>query len=198
MVKSKKLSRGSLAVFLLALVLACSLFVGVTGAFFTDNDSASISNGSNSFGEIHITATESSAGAWAATEATTGYVMPGSSYGATITVSNLSTEDVKITALTVTGTVTINGHAYTVEQINAATGLTCTVTTQSGLAANAVLAKDASKTVAIAFEIDTSVGNTVTINEVEETLNSKDSSALTPIVVALSVSVEAIQTTNNA
>ena len=40
MVKSKKLSRGSLAVLLLALVLSLSMVVGITGAWFTDKFNA--------------------------------------------------------------------------------------------------------------------------------------------------------------
>jgi hypothetical protein len=54
MVKSKKLSRGSLAVLLLALLLAVSMVVGLTGAWFTDKD-----NGSSSlpftFGSVAVT-----------------------------------------------------------------------------------------------------------------------------------------------
>ena len=53
MVKSKKLSRGSLAVLLMALMLALSMVVGMTGAWFTDKD-AGDSTGTLTFGTIAI------------------------------------------------------------------------------------------------------------------------------------------------
>ena len=53
MVKSKKLSRGSLAVLLLALMLALSMVVGITGAWFTSSVSK-VDNTGKKFGEVTI------------------------------------------------------------------------------------------------------------------------------------------------
>ena len=55
MVKSKKLSRGSLAVLLLALLLALSMVVGMTGAWFTDK-SAGTDNDVLQFGTVALSA----------------------------------------------------------------------------------------------------------------------------------------------
>jgi len=80
MVKSKKLSRGSLAVLLLALMLALSMVVGITGAWFTDaaqkNDATT-----GSFGTVSIRPIQASEykldTAWSGTD--NEKILPGSS-----------------------------------------------------------------------------------------------------------------------
>ena len=57
MVKSKKLSRGSLAVLLLALVLACSMVIGMTGAYFTHSAGTTTNVSSFKYGDVTVAIT---------------------------------------------------------------------------------------------------------------------------------------------
>lgn len=89
MVKSKKMSKGSLAVIILAVLLVLSMVLGLTGAWFTDKKNGG-SNGSANFGKVslaEITDTDYKVGEWTGT-AENNLLVPGSSVavsGGTIT-----------------------------------------------------------------------------------------------------------------
>jgi len=98
MVKSKRLSRGSLAVLLLALLLALSMVVGITGAWFTD---AAANKGTTpvNFGKVDIevggVVNKSGTGysnGWLAL-GTGDKVVPGSSWEGSITLTNVGDQD---------------------------------------------------------------------------------------------------------
>jgi hypothetical protein len=87
MVKSKKMSKTSIAVIVLAIMLVLSLVLGLTGAWFTKTSSDSLADRSFTFGNI-ATATVSYASAGADTIAVDNtHILPGDTIkGGTVTV----------------------------------------------------------------------------------------------------------------
>lgn len=83
MVKSKKMSKGSLAVIILAVLLVLSMVLGLTGAWFTDKKNKTIDNPTLSFGKIGKVSIELAGATWTdktgkeLTSADRAYVMPG-------------------------------------------------------------------------------------------------------------------------
>jgi flagellar basal body-associated protein FliL len=99
MVKSKKMSKSSIAIIVLALLLVLSMVMGLTGAWFTDK--AGHDNGAGAslyFGTVDIDLTNTPAGVWTKQGiqqgATVEELVPGSEYVITLKFENVGTEDV--------------------------------------------------------------------------------------------------------
>ncbi|MBO7508143.1 MAG: hypothetical protein J6T39_00670, partial [Clostridia bacterium] len=93
MVKSKKLSRGSLAVLLMALMLALSMVIGMTGAWFTDS-STGTSAGTGTFGHVTITNATAAVAMKSGDPNAINTLVPGCELTLTGTVTNGSNVDV--------------------------------------------------------------------------------------------------------
>lgn len=65
MVKSKKMSKGSLAVIILAVLLVLSMVLGLTGAWFTSKGKDKTGTGINTFGKVSISQADIADGTWA-------------------------------------------------------------------------------------------------------------------------------------
>mgnify|MGYP006926048206 CR=1 FL=1 len=89
MVKSKKMSKGSLAVIILAVLLVLSMVLGLTGAWFTDKKNGTDS--SLTFGTVKLNVTEGADGVFTtartAGEDETTNVMPGDTLKVDLTVA---------------------------------------------------------------------------------------------------------------
>jgi hypothetical protein len=95
MVNSKKMSKSSIAVIVLAILLALSMVLGLTGAWFTATDSDD-ANTTIKFGTvaIKVSTEDGNTGAWTSKSTVEGEYMPGDSYAATMTLKNTGTQDV--------------------------------------------------------------------------------------------------------
>lgn len=94
MVKSKKMSKGSLAVIILAVLLVLSMILGLTGAWFTDKANGKNETNNGTFGTVTITQS-SETGDWGSvwskksTGQVEGKILPGSELtvkGGTVTL----------------------------------------------------------------------------------------------------------------
>ena len=94
MVKSKKMSKGSLAVIILAVLLVLSMVLGLTGAWFTDKANGKDETNNGTFGTVTITQS-SEEGDWGSvwskksTGTVEGKILPGSELtvkGGTVTL----------------------------------------------------------------------------------------------------------------
>jgi hypothetical protein len=94
MVKSKKMSKGSLAVIILAVLLVLSMILGLTGAWFTDKANGKDETNNGTFGTVTITQSNAK-GDWGSvwsklsTGTVVGKILPGSELtvkGGTVTL----------------------------------------------------------------------------------------------------------------
>ena len=204
MVNSKKMSKSSIAVIVLSILLVLSLILGFTGAWFTDSKDKDLSDDSLKFGTVAINLEEGSAAAWKNRGLTktveTAYIVPGSSMEATLTLSNTGTEDVYIKVGSVAnlsvGDKTLNG----VE------GITVTLAMDTEGANNKATAVDGHDGVyklnsadkqdfKVIVSIATSVGNEITVGGSKVPLNGK--TAQIDAALTLTLNVKAVQVANN-
>ena len=137
MVNSKKMSKSTVAIVLLSLLLVLSLILTATGAWFTDSKTGNGDTSSAKFGTVAIALNDATAtGTWANCGVTKGktntYVVPGSTYTLEWEVSNTGTEDVyyKVSSKDLKITVGSSTTALTADQMNAA-GITVTYKIES-------------------------------------------------------------------
>lgn len=85
MVNSKKMSKSSIAVIVLSILLVLSMILGLTGAWFTDSANGNATGDEMTWGTIHITGTGNYVADYAVDKA---HVMPGDTmdYTGTVTV----------------------------------------------------------------------------------------------------------------
>ena len=99
MVKSKKMSKGSLAVIILAVLLVLSMVLGLTGAWFTSKGEDKTGTGTNTFGKVSITQADIANGTWTNTKYQTdgSVALPGTVYTmGDGTITNASNVDIYV------------------------------------------------------------------------------------------------------
>jgi hypothetical protein len=87
------MSKSSIAVIVLAILLALSMVLGLTGAWFTSKDDADADT-TIKFGTVAIDVSETTTGTWTSDSTVEGELMPGDSYAAVITLKNTGSQDV--------------------------------------------------------------------------------------------------------
>ena len=204
MVNSKKMSKSSIAVIVLSILLVLSLILGFTGAWFTDSKNKDLSDDSLKFGTVAINLEEGSAAAWKNRGLTktveTENIVPGSSMAATLTLSNTGTEDVYIK---------VGSEAKLVvdsKELTGVEGITVTLAMDTEGANNKATAVDGHDGVyklnsadkqdfKVIVSIATSVGNEITVGEDSVTLNGKNTQIAAALTLTLNV--KAVQVANN-
>lgn len=208
MVKSKKMSKGSLAIIILAVLLVLSMVLGLTGAWFTDKATGSSDSekGNVQFGTVNIKVDSTNAGpSWTKCGETKGvantYIVPGSEATGSFVISNVGTEDVwykvskaefdlKVGEKSLKGVDGITIGLYTDSEYTVALD-----TTTVGSLNN-----EAAATIYFKLTIDgTKIGNTVTVGGQTVVLNDTATDAATPVDATLTYSIEvsAVQKANN-
>ncbi len=205
MVNSKKMSKSSIAVIVLSILLVLSLILGFTGAWFTDDKKTDLSNDGLKFGTVAIKLDEGSAAEWKnkgyTKETETTNIVPGSSMAATLTLSNTGTEDVYIKVESVANLSVGDKTLNDVEGITVKLEMDGTGTTNHG--ATAVQGQDGifrlnsegKQDFKITISIATSVGNEISVGSDKVKLNGKD--AQVDAALTLTLNVKAVQVANN-